>query len=304
VSPVAREALASWAFPPYVTAAVIVTAVVYARGFRRLHAQMPERFPSWRVASFMGGLGALLIAIASPIAAFDDLLLQVHMVQHMLLMFVAPPLILAGAPQISLLRGLPIIAARRLVGPLLKSRTLAKIADFLAHPLVCWLALAIATWTWHAPGPYQLALRSERWHEVEHWCFIAAAMLFWWPVVQPWPSRPRWPRWTMLPYLLLADAQNTVLSALLTFSERVIYPFYEGVPRVAGITPLNDQIAAGLIMWVPGSLFFLVPGALIIFHLLSGPHTVDPRTVVGSKREDWDPITAHLARGKGKGAGS
>jgi cytochrome c oxidase assembly factor CtaG len=108
----------------------------------------------------------------------------------------------------------------------------------------------------------------------------------------------------MLPYLLLADAQNTVLSALLTFSDRVIYPYYESVPRLAGITPLNDQIAAGLIMWVPGSLFFLVPGALIIFHLLSGTHTVDPRAVAGSRREDWDPITAHLATGKGKGAGS
>ena len=299
-----QQALASWSIPPYFIAAMLVTAVVYARGFRRLHAQMPGRFPFWRLASYMAGLGALLIAIASPLAAFDDLLLQVHMVQHMLLMFVAPPLILIGAPQIPILRGLPLIVARRLVGPLLKSRTLRKSGHFLAHPAVCWLALAIATWTWHAPGPYQLALRSERWHEVEHFCFITGAMLFWWPVVQPWPSAPRWPRWTMVPYLLMADAQNTVLSALLTFSDRVIYPFYAAVPRVAGITPLNDQIAAGLIMWVPGSLFFLVPGALIIYNLLSGPDTVDPRTLAPSRGEGWEPITTHLATGKEKGAGS
>jgi cytochrome c oxidase assembly factor CtaG len=250
-------------------AAVLLTGAVYGRGFSALHRQMPARFPLWRLSAFIGGLAALLIAIASPLAAFDDLLLQVHMVQHMLLMFVAPPLLLLGAPAIPLLRGLPAPIARRGIGPLLKSRALHKITGVLANPAVCWLALFIATWAWHAPGPYQLALRSEGWHQVEHACFIAAAMLFWWPLVQPWPSRARWPRWTMIPYLLLADAQNTVLSALLVFSERVIYPFYQTVPRIAGITPLSDQVMAGVIMWVPGSLFFLVPGAMIMFNLLS-----------------------------------
>ncbi len=265
----AQQALTSWTVPPYFTAAVLLTGAVYARGFRRLHRQMPARFPLWRLGAFMGGLATLLTAIASPLAAFDDLLLSVHMVQHMLLMFVAPPLLLLGAPAIALLRGLPVPIARRGIGPLLKWRALHRIGEVLANPLVCWLALFVATWTWHAPGPYQLALRSEGWHEVEHACFIAAAMLFWWPVVQPWPNRAHWPRWTMVPYLLLADVQNTVLSALLVFSDRVIYPYYESVPRIAGITPLNDQIMAGVIMWVPGSLIFLVPGAAIIFNLLS-----------------------------------
>jgi len=264
-----QQALASWSIPPYFTAAVILTGVVYVRGFRRLHALMPTRFPRLRLFAFMGGLGTLLVAIASPLAAFDDLLLQVHMVQHMLLMFVAPPLLLLGAPQIPLLRGLPARVAKRVARPLLKSREVLGISGVLTYPVVCWLALAIATWTWHAPGPYQLALRSEGWHEFEHWCFIAAAMLFWWPVVQPWPSKARWPRWTMVPYLLLGDVQNNVLSAILTFSDRVIYPYYGSVPRIAELTPLDDQIAAGVIMWVPGSLLFLIPAAAIVFNLLS-----------------------------------
>jgi cytochrome c oxidase assembly factor CtaG len=272
----AQQALASWTIPPSFTAAVILTGAVYARGFRRLHVRMPGRFPSWRMGAFMGGLGALLIAIASPLAAFDDLLLSVHMVQHMLLMFVAPPLILLGAPQIALLRGLPVAVAKHVVGPLLKWRVMRKAGDLLPHPLVCWMALLVVTWTWHTPGPYQLALRSERWHQVEHGCFVAAATLFWWPVVQPWPSRARWPRWTMVPYLLAADVQNTVLSALLTFSDRVIYPYYESVPRIGGITPLSDQITAGVIMWVPGSLFFLIPGAIMVFNLLSSQSVVAP----------------------------
>jgi cytochrome c oxidase assembly factor CtaG len=210
------------------------------------------------------------------LAAFDDLLLQVHMAQHMLLMFVAPPLIWLGAPQIPLMRGLPATVAKRIMPPLLKSAILRKTMDCLANPAVCWIALSAATWMWHAPGPYQLALRSERWHELEHWCFLTSALLFWWPVVQPWPSHPRWPRWTMVPYLLLADVQNTALSALLTFCGRVIYPYYENVPRIAGITPLNDQIAAGVIMWVPGSLLFLIPAAAIVFSELSPRNAIYP----------------------------
>jgi cytochrome c oxidase assembly factor CtaG len=304
VNPVAQQALASWSIPPCFTAAVIVAGLLYARGFRRLHRRMPGRFPFRRLAAYMSGLGALLIAIASPLAAFDDLLLQVHMAQHMLLMFVAPPLILLGAPQIPMLRGLPLSVARRVAAPLLKSRTVRQAANFLAHPVVCWLALAIATWAWHAPGPYQLALHSEGWHEVEHGCFIAGAMLFWWPVVQPWPSRAYWPRWTMVPYLLLADVQNTALSAWLTFSDRVLYAYYETVPRLAGIKPLNDQIAAGVIMWVPGSLFFLVPAVFIVFRLLSAQGAVDPRAVDKTAAANWTPATARLAAGKGKGAGS
>ena len=123
----------------------------------------------------MGGLATLLIAIASPMAAFDDLLLQVHMIQHMMLMFVAPPLLLLGAPAIALLRGLPTGVARHAIGPLLKSSMLRRIGSLLAHPITGWMALAAATWIWHTPGPYQLALRSEGWHELEHWCFIIAA---------------------------------------------------------------------------------------------------------------------------------
>ncbi len=300
----ARQALASWSMPPYFTAALIIAALIYLRGFRPMHARMPARFPHWRCAAFLGGLFAMLIAIASPMAAFDDLLLQVHMAQHMLLMFAAPPLLWLGAPQIPMLRGLPRVIVRRILAPLLKSRTVGAIARIMAHPAACWLALAAATWIWHAPGPYQLALRSERWHELEHWCFSAAAALFWWPVVQPWPSRGRWPRWSMVPYLLLADLQNTVLSALLTFSDRVIYPYYESVPRVAGVSALNDQIAAGVIMWVPGSLFFLVPAVMIIFNLLAVRNAVDPAGINSNPAAQWRPAAPCLAASKGKGAGS
>src|SRR5437660_7140106 len=114
-------------------------------------------------------------------------------------------------------------------------------------------------------------MRSNGWHYVQHGCFLAAALLFWYPVVRPYPSRPHWSSWLLLPYLVLADLSNTALSAVLTFSERVLYPYYAEVPRLAGISVLDDQAAAGVLMWVPGSLAFLVPLVTIGVRLLSDP---------------------------------
>ncbi len=269
VSPETQALLETWTLSPATLATVILSGAIYMRGFLKLHVQMPRRFPRWRLAAFLGGLATIWLAVASPIDAFADLLLQVHMFQHLLLLFVAPPLILLGAPAIPMVRGLPFPIAHGALGPILKSRAFRRAAHRLSHPVVGLIALTTAMWTWHMPYLYQLALRSEDWHGIEHACFVAAATLFWWPVVAPWPSTPHWPRWAMIPYLLIADAQNTVLSAFLMFSGRVIYPFYAGVPRIGGITPLNDQIAAGAIMWVPASLFFLVPAAMIMLHMLA-----------------------------------
>jgi cytochrome c oxidase assembly factor CtaG len=230
---------------------------------------MPERFPIWRLASFMAGIAALFIAIASPLEALDDLLLQIHMTQHLLLMIVAPPLLLAGAPAIALIRGIPPRLAKAGAGPILRSRAVRRLFAWMTEPLVCWIAFAAATWGWHLPAAFQLALRSDGWHVAEHACFLTTALMFWYPVIQPWPSVARWPRWAMLPYLLLADGQNTILAALFMFSERLIYPIYATAPRIAGFTPLGDQIVAGAIMWVPGSIFYLVPAALIMFQMLA-----------------------------------
>ena len=119
------------------------------------------------------------------------------------------------------------------------------------------------------PATFQLALRSDSWHVVEHACFFTTALMFWYPVIQPWPSAAQWPRWAIVPYLLLADGQNTILAALFMFSNRLLYPFYASAPRIAGFTPQGDQIVAGAIMWVPGSIFYLVPATLIMFQMLA-----------------------------------
>ena len=150
------------------------------------------------------------------------------MLQHVLLTMVAPPLLWIGAPALPLLRGLPAGVAKRGLGPFLAWPPLLAAARALVHPLVGWLALALATLLWHLPGPYQLALLDPGWHQFEHACFLVAGLLFWFPVIQPYPSRPHWPRWAMVPYLLLADVVNTLLAAVFVFAER---PSVRGLRR-------------------------------------------------------------------------
>jgi cytochrome c oxidase assembly factor CtaG len=272
MSTVAEATLASFTWPPWTLGALLVAALIYVRGWRALHRQMPERFGTTQLAAFLGGLAALLVAVASPLDAFASLLLTVHMVQHLLITMVAAPLLLLGAPQIPLLRGLPAPVARAVLGPFVASPDLQRLGRVLTHPVVALVAFVSTTTAWHMPLLYDLALRSDGLHAVEHASFLLAALLFWWPVIVPWPSRePAWPRWAMLPYLLAADVANTALSALLSFSEVVLYPTYAAAPRLGSSTALADQSAAGALMWVLSSVFFLIPAATIAIRLLTPP---------------------------------
>ena len=237
-------------------ATLIVTAAVYARGWWALSRRMPHRFGVGRLAAFLGGLTVIAVSLESSLDALAGERLSVHMVQHQLLMMLAPPLLWLGAPVAPMLRGLP-RGIRRLAATALASPPVRRIADVIARPAVGWIAFALAFWVWHLQWLYELALASHAWHHVEHACFFATAMLFWRPVIRPWPGRWPWPRWTMIPYLLLADVQNTVLAAILTFSDRLIYPAYAAVSG-GGASVLDDQATAGVIMWLPGSLVFLV----------------------------------------------
>lgn len=265
--------LRSWPWDPWLLATCLVSVAIYYRGWRQLGRRDRERWHGGRFASFVAGVAAVYLALASPIEPLASLLLEVHMVQHLLLIMVAPPLVWLAAPMFPLLRGLPRSARNVWIMPLMSSRELRGLFYFLTHPLPALVVFIAATWLWHIPAAYELALRSPAWHYVQHVCFLMSGLVFWYPVVRPFPSRPRWSVWLLFPYLILADIQNTVLSALLTFSYRVLYPYYAEVPRIANITPLDDQSTAGLIMWVPGSLAFLGPLFAIGLRLLYGTET-------------------------------
>ena len=259
MSPTFDAFVHSWPNAPWLTGTLAISAVIYLRGWYSLNRRDAERWHFGRLVAFLGGLTAIFMALASPIEPFASFLLQIHMLQHLLLMMVAPPLIWLGWPQFPILRGLPDAIRTYWVAPLFRWRPLRQAFAFLTHPFVAWPLYVGTTWMWHTPRGYELGLSQNNWHVVEHACFVASAMLFWYPVVRPYPSRPKWSRWLLFPYLLLADVQNTLLAAWLSFSSVVLYPYYSRVPRLGGLTALDDQAVAGVLMWVPGSIAYLLP---------------------------------------------
>jgi cytochrome c oxidase assembly factor CtaG len=279
-----------WVGPATVVAGLTAGGLIYAAGWRRYRHRLPGRFTGSHLAAFVGGLACLAIAIASPLDGAADRLLSAHMVQHMLLLTAAPALLLLGEPLLPFLRGLPDPVRRTLMAPLLRRRSLRAAAHALVHPLAALLLNSVIFWSWHLPALYQLALRVPALHLVEHASFFVAGLVFWYPVVLPWPGRPRWPSGAMIPYLLVADVQNTLLAAVLTFSDRVLYQFYEFHSRATEVAALDDQVLAGVIMWVPMSLAYLVPAALLTIRLLSpadrGLRTVAQRSTARAPMAD------------------
>src|SRR5262245_17276180 len=259
----------SWEFNPWVLVPTVILITLYVRGWLKIHRRVPERFGFSQLTSFITGMTAVVLALLSPLDTFAGWLLTVHMIQHLLLMMIVPPLILWGAPYLPLLSGLPRNSLINGVGPFLSYSVLRKVARFVSHPLFCWAAFISVNVGWHLPVMYELALRSPSWHRVEHFSFLSTSLLFWLPIVQPRPWVARAPRWLILPYLILADFQNTALSAFLIFYDRVVYSTYAAVPRITDLTALEDQAAAGAVMWVASSVFFLVPLGLITVELMS-----------------------------------
>jgi len=190
------------------------------------------------------------------------------MVEHLLLISFAPPLLLLSWPVVPLLRGLPRLVRIYLFGPLIRKKGLRNLGHVLIAPLVAWLAMNLVFLGWHVPTAYDFALENERWHEFEHLCFLVTSILFWWPVIHPWPTQRLFTGWFLLLYLVMADIVNTLLSAFLAFCDRPVYGYYLREPNAFGISPLADQRAGAVVMWVVGSLIFLVPAVGVTFRLL------------------------------------
>lgn len=249
-----------------VTTVLIFVALLYLRqwvGIRRLNL---EGVAGWRTASFLLGLLLIWIATASPLAELDHVMLTAHMVQHLLLMTLAPPLILFGMPMKPTVHG-----ALRTVGRPLRSAPIQRVGSTLAHPLLCWFAAAGTLIVWHIPSMFLLGLQSQTWHGIEQASFLAIGLLFWWPVVQPLANRSKWPESLILLYLFLATLPCDILSGFLVFCDRVVYPVFLSSPRSFGLSALEDQQCAGALMWTCVTLAYLIAAAVFAERLLS-PH--------------------------------
>ena len=236
------------------TIVIVFAGAIYLRGWL-----LRRSIPVWRVGSFFLGLLATWVAVASPVASLDGHMLTAHMIQHTLLMTIAPPLIWLGEPLIT----------ARPTGWAFPDC----LARLLGHPAFCWLAAAAALIVWHVPAVFELGMQSFTWHFIEEASFLTTGLLFWWPVIQPWPAAALWPRWSMLLYLFLATVPCDVLSGLLVFSDRVVYPMYLSMPgmgpRMGGLSPLEDQQCAAALMWTCVTVVFLVAGTILSMQILS-----------------------------------
>jgi putative membrane protein len=226
--------------------AAIAAAAAYGFAARRVRG-----WPVGRAACFAGGLVAGVAAVESGVGAFDDRLLAAHMVQHMLLLLVAPLLLLAGRPVILALRAAP--PARR---PAL-ARALARVRSFTG-PVACLAMFTLVVLATHLPAFYDATLRHPILHQTEHALYLAAGLLLWWPVLDgdPVPTS-RLGGLARLVYLLVAMAPMALIGAYLDRDPTLVYAPYGPAARALGVSPLTDQAQAGAIMWVGGSLVMM-----------------------------------------------
>ena len=280
-APEPHDLWSSWTFAPAVIVGLALGTWWYARGVRRLwHAASPGRgIAYWRVGCFAGGMLALALALLSPIDAVATALFAVHMTQHMLLVVVAAPLLVAGDPGLATLWALDVPARRRITAWWRGARALPAIWHALRLPLVAWTLHVATLWLWHLPTLYGAALRDERIHVAEHAAFFLTALVFWYPILERGRSRFRFG--VVVLYLFAAGLQCTVLGAALTFARHPWYIGHYATTAAWGLTPLEDQQLAGLIMWIPASLAYLVALVPVVLPALRTPPEWTEPTIAG-----------------------
>jgi putative membrane protein len=213
-----------------------------------------------------GGIAALLVALVSPLDAAGGALFTAHMLQHLLLMAVAAPLLVLGAPQVGLAWGLP-RRGRAAAARWWHALGLRALFRGLAHPLAAFALHAGALWAWHLPGAYDAALAHEGVHALEHASFLGTAALFWWVALHPAGRLRRSPGAAVLYAFAMAMASGA-LGALLAFSEAPWYAAHLQSAAAWGLTPAADQQLAGLVMWIPGGVPYLAAAVWLLLQWL------------------------------------
>lgn len=248
----------SWTFDwPLLFGLVGLVAVyLWAIGPARNRFGGPKAFPTGKAVLFIGGVIVLGLAIMSPIGELADrYLFTMHMLQHMLLVMLSAPMLVAGTPE-------------WIVRPLVQVSGVYAVVRFLTKPLVAFIAFNLAFNGWHFPQFYDLALRNSTIHILEHQMMLGTAILLWCPSLHPLPElRAAYP--IQILYYFGHSVVPTILGAIITFAGTVLYPTYELAPRIWGISALEDQKIGALIMWIPGGTIFLLALSIAFFKWLN-----------------------------------
>ena len=255
----AHEAAHRWIWEPWTIALLLVSAALYAGGTRAIwrRAGTGRGVRPWHAAAFAAGLVSIAIALLSPVAWLSEILFSVHMTQHEILMLISAPLLVFGQPLIATLWAFP-PAAREGWARWSQRRWVSAVWRAVTAPVVVFLLHAVAIWLWHAPALYEAALRSTGIHALEHLSFVLTAALFWWGMVHGRYGRMAYGAGVL--YVFLTAIHTSVLGALMTISPGVLYPSYLSAGAAWHVDALEDQQLAGLLMWVPSGLVFIVFG--------------------------------------------
>ncbi len=271
--PTPADLLRAWSPEPWVLLCVGVSAFAYRRGMRAAWARagvgrgVRDR-DAW---AFLAGLGVLLVALVSPVDALGAALFSGHMFQHMLLIGVAAPLLVLGRPVVAFVWALP-REGRILAGSWMRRSPARRSWALLSHPATAWTLHAVALWAWHAPALYARTLDSDGVHAAQHASFLGTAVLFWWVLAK---SGTRARRAMGVLYLFTTAVVTGALGALLTFAPAPLYAtaYPPEATGAWGLTPLEDQQLAGLVMWIPGGILYAGAALHLLGRLLAG----DPR---------------------------
>jgi putative membrane protein len=244
-----------WSLHPSVLLGTGILGALYFYGigpYRRRHALGPPA-SAWQIASFCSALVVLLLSLNGPIHDLSDYyLFSIHMVQHLVLTLLFPPLLLAGIPE-------------WLLRPLLVRPRVLPVARMLTRPWFAALVFSLSIAVWHLKPLYDLMMRNHDVHIATHLMFMVTATLMWWPIMSPVPELPRLAPGLGMLYLFLVGIPMQLVAAMITFADEMLYPWYAVAPRTFGLSPLDDQQLGGLLMWVPGNLWLFGAIGVLFF---------------------------------------
>jgi cytochrome c oxidase assembly factor CtaG len=255
----AGTVLSWWTWEPFTVLLLALSGALYATGLARLwrRAGMGLGIRRWEALCFAAGWLALVLALLSPVDALGEILFSAHMAQHELLILVAAPLLVLGRPLAPFLWALP-GTARETAGRLSQAPAFAGFWRRLTAPLTVFVLHGLALWIWHLPSLYQATLDDDFIHALQHLSFFASSALFWWTLIHGRFGRLGYGAAVL--YVFLTSLHSGILGALLTFAPRLWYPIYEARTSRWGLSPLEDQQLAGLLMWIPAGVVFIVLG--------------------------------------------
>ena len=262
-----------WSIHPSTVIGLAALASLYI--WRARSATSENILSGWRKLSFFSALLVIFGSLNGPIHDLSDTyLFSAHMVQHLLLTMLMPPLMILGVPG-------------WMLRPLLRNRVISRVARRVTKPITCFVIFNLVIAVWHLPVFYNAAMDNHNIHILEHLMFMAAAVLMWWPITSQLPELPRLSYPGQMLYCFLMILPMSIVAIYISMADQVLYPAYSAAPRVTSLSPLEDQLLGGLIMWVPGGVIFMIIMTVVFFRWAARGEDD-----TASAQVDWKPKPA------------